>query len=162
TNGSAFTRVTLTGSHFLTGISSVTFNGSLSPSIHVISDSTMTADAPSGVTSGPITVTGPKGSSTSSQLFYAPPIVTGFSPASGRGNTNVIVTGTNFLGATKLWFASTNGPFSLPAIPTVLSNRAMQVTVPVGVASGQLRVIAPAGSFTTTSNFVVAPTIFGF
>ena len=122
----------------------------------------MTADAPSGVTSGPITVTGPKGSSTSSQLFYAPPIVTGFSPASGRGNTNVIVTGTNFLGATKLWFASTNGPFSLPAIPTVLSNRAMQVTVPVGVASGQLRVIAPAGSFTTTSNFVVVPTIFGF
>ncbi len=162
TNGSAATRVTLTGSHFFTGISSVTFNGLASQSSHVVSDTSMTADAPSGVTSGPITVTGPKGSSTSSQLFYVPPIVTGFSPASGRANTNMIITGANFLGATKLWFSGTSGPFSLATTPAVLSNQAMQVTVPVGVTSGQLRVIAPAGSFTTTSNFVVRPTIFGF
>src|SRR5207245_1401011 len=114
------------------------------------------------VTTGPITVTGPKGSSTSSQTFNAPPVVTSFAPASGRSATNILVTGTNFLGATAVKFAGTNGTFTLSVAPNVLSNNALIVAAPTGVTNGQLRVVNSAGSFTTTSNFVVPPTLFGF
>src|SRR5262249_581707 len=120
-------------------------------------DYSLTVNAPNGVTSGPITVRGTNGTFTTTSNFFAPPVITGISPAAGRTGTNVILTGTNFLGTTSVLFGST------PATDfTVLSNNAVRVGVPTGAQTGTLLLMAPAGSFPTTSNFVVQPTIFGF
>src|SRR4030095_11983481 len=83
--------------------------------------------------------------------------ITGFSPFAGRSGTNVILTGTNFLGATTVRFGAT-----LATDFTVLSNNAIRATVPTGAQSGIFTLMAPAGSAQTSSNFVVQPTIFGF
>src|SRR5205823_3516104 len=97
------------------------------------------------------------GSFTAGSNFYVPPVITGFSPSAGRTGTNVIITGTNFLGATTVRFGTVVAPSY-----SVLSNGAISVTVPTNAATGTLLVIAPAGSYPTVSNFVVQPTIFGF
>ena len=154
--GSANTTVTIGGAHF-SGVNNVSFNGKSGTSLAVTLDYSLTVHAPLGVTSGPITVSGTTGTFTTTSNFYAPPVITGFSPFAGRTGTNVIVTGTNFLGPISVLFGST------PATDvTVLSNNAVRVGVPAGAQTGTLLLMAPAGSFPTTSNFVVQPTISGF
>lgn len=154
--GSSNSTVTIGGAHF-TGVTNVSFNGKSGTGLAVTLDYRLTVNAPGGVTSGPITVRGTNGTFTTSSNFFAPPIITGFSPAAGRSGTNVIVTGTNFLGTTSVLFGST------PATDfTVLSNNAVRVGVPAGALTGALLLMAPGGSYPTTSNFVVQPTIFGF
>jgi large repetitive protein len=154
--GSSTTLVTIGGAHFA-GVTNVSFNGKSGTGLAVTLDYSLTVHAPSGVTSGPITVRGTNGTFTTSSNFLAPPTITGFSPAAGRSGTNVIVTGTNFLGTTSVLFGST------PATDfTVLSNNAVRVGVPAGALTGALILMAPGGSYPTTSNFVVQPTIFGF
>ena len=66
-SGSAGTAVTITGANF-TGASSVLFNGA-SASFTVNSSTQITATAPAGVTSGPITVITPGGQVVSSSSF---------------------------------------------------------------------------------------------
>ncbi|HNX31553.1 MAG TPA: IPT/TIG domain-containing protein, partial [Holophaga sp.] len=56
--------VTITGTHF-TGTTAVKFNGMLAKTVTVASDAQITATAPSGFTTGPITVTTPGGTATS-------------------------------------------------------------------------------------------------
>ncbi len=154
--GSGNTPVTINGAHFTTPLA-VYFNGLLAPGANAPALTQITVNAPSGVTTGPITVQTTLGYYTSATNFYVPPIVTGFSPAAGRSGTNVIITGTNFLGTSAVRF---NG---LDATSfNVLSNRAISAVVPVGVTTGTLRIIAPAASALSSSNFVVQPTITGF
>src|SRR6267378_5928184 len=95
--GSANTTVTIGGAHFA-GVTNVSFNGKSGTGLAVTLDYSLTVHAPGGVTSGPITVRGTNGTFTTSSNFFAPPFISGFSPAAGRSGTNVIVTGTNFLG----------------------------------------------------------------
>jgi hypothetical protein len=156
TTGSSGAPVTINGTHF-TGVTGVKFNGKSAAFDPPTTDTQMKAYAPSGVTSGRISVTTSLGTHTNAGIFYVPPVVTGFAPAAGRAATNVIITGTNFLGTTAVRF---NG---LDATNfNVLSNGAIQASVPVNATTGPIRVIAPAGSIFTTSNFVVQPTITGF
>jgi uncharacterized repeat protein (TIGR01451 family) len=159
--GSAGTTVTLNGAHF-TGVTNVSFNGKPAQTINIQTDNSIQATAPAGVTSGPILVSSPDGAyltttNSTTTNFYATPGISGFSPTTGRPGTNVIVTGTNFLGATAIHFGST-----VATDFTVLSNGAVRVSVPVGAQTGMIRVDAPAGGRLTTSNFVVQPTVFGF
>jgi large repetitive protein len=154
--GSSNTTVTIGGAHFA-GVTNVSFNGKSGTSLAVTLDYRLTVNAPGGVTSGPLTVKGTNGTFTTTSNFFAPPFITGFSPAAGRFGTNVIVTGTNFLGTTSVLFGST------PATDfTVLSNNAVRAGVPTGAQTGTLLLMATAGSFPTSSNFVIQPTIFGF
>lgn len=154
--GSANTLVTIGGAHFA-GVTNVSFNGKSGTGLAVTLDYSLTVHAPNGVTCGPITVSATNGSFTTSTNFFAPPVITGFSPATGRSGTNVIVSGTNFLGTTSILFGST------PATDfTVLSNNAIRAAVPTGAQTGILLLMATGGSFPTTSNFVVQPTIYGF
>ena len=154
--GSAGTVVTLQGAHF-TGVNNVTFNGRSGTSGFVQSDNSLQITAPAGVSSGPIVVTSPKGSYTALSNFFVPPSITGFSPTNGRTGTNVLITGTNFLGTTAVRFGSifaTNF--------TVFTNHTILVKVPSNALTGVLRVDAPAGSFLTSSNFIIQPTVFSF
>jgi hypothetical protein len=165
--GSAGVTVGIVGVHFFTaGVTNVLFNSVASTSIHVETDTNLTAQAPTGVTSGPLLIISSHGSfSTSTNIFsaatnfFVPPVIKSFTPANGRSGTNVVISGTNFLGASDVQFGGLSvgaGAF------TVQNNNTIQTTVPAGASSGGVKVIAPAGSFPTTSNFVIQPTISGF
>jgi hypothetical protein len=155
-SGSANTTVTIGGAHFA-GVTNVSFSGKSGTSLAVTLDYSLTVHAPSGVTSGPITVKATNGTFTTTSNFFAQPVITGFAPFAGRSGTNVILLGTNFLGTTAIRFGST-----LATDFTVLSNNAIRVAVPTGAQSGIFTLMVPGSSAQTTSNFVVQPTIFGF
>jgi len=152
--GSAGLKVTISGVHF-TSVTNVFFGG-LAGTILEHSETQIGVNAPTGVTNGPISVKSPQGVFVSSN-FYVAPVLTGFSPTTGRANTNVALTGNNFLGATNV---TINGVAVIMGPAT--TNTSLQITLPVGVSSGAVRVFTPAGSAISTSNFVVLPTLFGF
>ena len=68
TSGPPGTTVSVGGSGF-SGASAVTFGGSAAASFNVLSDSSLTAVVPAGASSGPIAVTTPGGTATSSGSF---------------------------------------------------------------------------------------------
>ena len=70
TSGPAGTSVTLTGTNFISG-ATVSFNGTASPQVTVVSATTIRATAPTGVTTGPISVTTAGGTATSTASFTA-------------------------------------------------------------------------------------------
>lgn len=147
--------VTIYGVHF-TGASSVKFNGTNASFSPPATDTQIQATVPANVTTGPISITTPRGIGVSTNLFYVPPVVTKFAPFSGRTGTNVIFTGKNFTGTFAVKFQNINASF------TVNSPTQITAIVPSNAISGSLTVTAPGGSFITSSNFVVPPTIYGF
>lgn len=149
------TTITVNGEH-LNAVTNVTFATKSGTSITHPSDMMLMVNTPAGVTSGPITVRSASGIFTAPTNFYVPPVITGFSPTNGRTGTNVTITGTNFLDAATVRFGSINTSF------TVLSNGAISAAVPLNAVTATLVVIAPAGSVTASSNFVVQPTVAGF
>jgi hypothetical protein len=167
TSGPVGTNVSITGTNF-TGATAVTFNGTNS-SYTVNSDTSINATVPSGATTGPIAVTNSSGTGQSSSSFTVtgggggnPPTITSFSPTSGTVGTNVIVTGTNFTGATTVKF---NGTASTSF--TINSDTSITARVPTGATTGPISVTTPNGTGTSSSNFTVTsipprPTITGF
>lgn len=154
--GSGGTPVTINGAHFSNPLT-VKFTGVNPFNVNPASPTSFTVNAPAGVMSGPITLSTVLGSYTTPTNFHVPPAITGFSPSKGRAGTNVLITGSSFLEATAVRFGTLDATtFS------VLSNGAIQATVPVNAVNGQIRVIAPAGSAFSGSNFVVLATITGF
>jgi large repetitive protein len=138
-------------------VTNVTIGGTRIPDFYVPSDTLIIIRSlPAGVMTGPIALTRAGWTGTSSTNFFIQPSITGFSPSSGRGGTNVLITGTSFLDASLVEF---NG---LQAAFTVLGNTQIQATVPSGVTTGPLVVRTPGGLFQTSSNFVVLPTISSF
>lgn len=154
--GSAGVTNILTGAHF-TGVTAVKFNGVTAPFFYATEDGLLQARAPNNVTTGPMTVTTPSGTFVTTSNFFVPPVVTGFAPTNGRAGTNVLIKGTNFLGATAVRFNGLDA-----STFSVLSNNAIQATVPVGATTGFLQVFAPAGSYPTSSNLIIQPTFSGF
>jgi hypothetical protein len=148
TNSGPGSTATITGTNFL-GATAVSFNGVSASFTPPTNNTTVVTTVPGGFTTGPISVTTPAGTTNSSGLFYAPPTISGFAPTHGLPGTNVIITGSNFLGATAVLFAGTNAGF------TVLSNAAIHATVPNNAHTGPITVIAPAGTNTSASSFVL-------
>ena len=75
------------------------------------------------------------------------PTITSFTPTSGGSGTQVIITGTNFAGATSVSFGGT-------AASAFTVNSATQITATVGNgAPGHVTVTTPAGTATSTDNF---------
>jgi len=126
------TTVTITGSNF-TGATAVTFGGTTA-SFTVVSATQITATSPAGA-AGTVdvrvtTVGGTSATSAADQFTHvAPPTVTAISPTAGptAGGTTVVITGSNFLGASAVTFGGTSAGFTI--------NSATQITA-----------TAPAGS----------------
>ncbi len=157
TSGVVGTVVTLNGSGF-TGTSSVTFNG-VSASLSFVSDSKLTAIVPTGATTGLIQVVTPAGTGTSSSNFVVtvPPSITSFTPTSGPVGTSVTITGSGFTGATAVSFSGIAASF------TVNTDTQITATVPTNGKTGAIQVTTPAGTGTSSSNFVVtSPWITSF
>jgi len=148
--------VTIEGTTF-TGATSVKFNG-VSGSFTVASASLITAVVPAGATSGKIELTTPAGTDTSSADFLVLPKITSFSPASGVAGAVVTIEGTTFDGATEVSFNGVSGSFA------VLSGTQLTATVPAGATTGRIAVTTPAGTGTSSADFIVIkpPTISSF
>ncbi len=89
----------------------------------------------------------------------SPPVITSFTPSSGAIGALITVKGDHFTGATDVTFKF------IPASFTLVTDQKITATVPVGAATGRIRVTTPAGTAASPTNFKVggaAPVISGF
>jgi hypothetical protein len=152
TSGPVGTSVDIQGTNF-TGTTGVKFNGTSDPSFIVNSPTDITAHVPAGATSGPVSVTTPGGTATSSGSFAVipPPSISSFTPTSGPVGTTVTITGTNFTGATSVKFNGSAASY------TVNSPTSITATVSSGATTGPISVTTPSGTATSSSAFTVTP-----
>jgi DNA/RNA endonuclease G (NUC1) len=78
------------------------------------------------------------------------PGITNVSPISGSVGSSVVIKGTNFAGASVVWFNGTNATFTLN------SGNQITATVPAGATTGPVSVIAPGGLAVSAGNFTVS------
>ena len=134
----------------LTGATSVKF-GSGSATFSVISDTYVTAVVPANGTTGNVTVTAPAGTYISSKQFKVVPVVSSFLPTSGPVGTQVVITGSGFLGATKVTFGGVKA-----TVFSVDSATQITATVPIGAKTGSVAVTTPGGTG-SKAKFTVTP-----
>ncbi|MDO6391769.1 putative Ig domain-containing protein, partial [Pontibacter sp. BT731] len=156
TSGPIGTVITILGNNLGSGVLEVRFNG-LNAVFKPIDETTVRAVVPENATSGKITVITFDGSATSKQNFTVTssnptPTISKFSPNSGAVGTSVIITGTNFTGATTVAFKGTSATFN------VLSNTSIRANVPLGAITGPISVTTPGGTGTSKQNFRVTGT----
>jgi hypothetical protein len=84
-----------------------------------------------------------------------PPTLTAFSPGSGPVGTVITLTGTGFTSATAVTFNGIAAPNY-----TVVSATGITVTVPEGATTGRIAVIAPTGTITSSTSFMVTGIAF--
>jgi len=164
-NGPVNTPVTISGSNFA-GVTSVTFSGV--PAVFQLTPTgTLLAVVPPGATSGAVVVTtalgGPGIAPTPFTVSPSPPpnaapTITSFTPATGGAGQVVSVTGTNLSGAAAV---TVNG--TAVQSFTVQSATSLSFVLGPNATSGPIRVQAPGGIATSTSNFTVVagPAITG-
>ncbi|MCY2970057.1 MAG: hypothetical protein NTZ30_05245, partial [Planctomycetota bacterium] len=160
TAGPTGTSVVITGTNF-TGASIVRFGGVPATGFAVNSANQITATVPVGATTGRISVTTPGGTVNTATNFTVAspaPTITSFTPTAGPTGTSVVITGTNFTGASIVRFGD------VPATGfAVNSANQITATVPVGATTGRISVTTPGGTVNTATNFTVASnTVFSF
>jgi uncharacterized repeat protein (TIGR03803 family) len=139
TQGKAGQVVEILGQGF-TGTTSVMF-GTGPASFTIVSPTYMTAKVPATGTTGYVTVTTPSGTLISSLTFKVLPVITSFTPTAGPVGTKVTITGSGFIGATKVTFGG------VKAISyTVHSGTQITATVPIGAKTGNIAVTTLGGS----------------
>jgi uncharacterized repeat protein (TIGR01451 family) len=148
TNAAPGTWITIRGQNFI-GATTVNFNGTAAPSSVVTNSTTAGAAVPDGVITGPVSITTPAGTASSTGLFYGAPVITNFTPTHGLPGSTVTINGLNFLGATALSFGGLNSSFS------VTNNGKITATVPNGAQTGPITVVAPAGTNTSAESFAL-------
>jgi uncharacterized repeat protein (TIGR01451 family) len=146
--------VTIEGVHF-TGATAVRFGGR-SAAFDVTSDAQIRAVVPADGTTGPITVSTPGGTHVTSTLFFVAPRIVSFMPTNGAPETEVLIQGASFTGATAVTFNGTSTAFS------VLSAEQISTRVPAGASSGPVTVTAPGGTAISPADFVVPVSITSF
>jgi hypothetical protein len=142
--------VTVQGGH-LHDLSEVLVNGT--PADFVVhSDTRVELVVPRRATTGPITLIGPAGSAESSRDFVVtePPALLSFTPGIGIVGTPVTISGTGFLGTTRIEFDGTQAP-----VYTILNDSTILTLVPLGARTGPIRVTTPRGTGTSSTDFVV-------
>lgn len=161
------TAVTITGANF-TGATAVTIGGVAASAFAVVNDTTIAATTPAHAAgAADVAVTTPNGTGIGAGLFTylappAAPTVGAISPTSGPvgGGTDVIITGTNFTGATVV----TIGGIAATTF-TVANDTTINATTPAHTAGAvDVAVTTPNGTGTGAGLFTyiappVAPTI---
>jgi hypothetical protein len=147
TTASTATVVTITGANLGTA-TNVLFGGVPATAFTVVSSTTITATVGAGAL-GMVTVVTPIGAASADGFIYGltPPVISGFTPATGTTGTAMTITGTGFTGITSL----TLGGVAANSF-TVQSDT--QITAVVGTgATGDVAVTSPAGT-ASLSGFV--------
>ena len=159
-SGPVSTAVTIFGTGFSPTPSenTVTFNGTAAI-VSSASPTQLVVPVPAGATTGPIGVTAPGGSASSSTPFTVTatngaPTITSFTPTIGTPGTAVSITGANF----EPTPSHNSLRFNIVPAPSTSSN-ATNITVPVpgGGTSGRLSLATPGGSTQSTDDFFVPP-----
>jgi hypothetical protein len=150
-SGPVGTSVTINGTNF-TGVTSVQFNGTAATSYIVNSTVKITATVPTGATTGQISVSTGGGTGTSSTSFTvtsaSAPTITSFSPTGGRTGTRVVISGTNFTGATSVKLGTVSATF------VVNSAGRITATVPsMSMGHYKWQVTTPGGTGTSAGTF---------
>lgn len=159
------TDVDIAGTNFVEGLTTVKFNGKVSPIVVFNSPTSITATTPVGAATGKVSVTNPAGTATSKESFTvdAPPTVTSFKPATGTVGMSVTITGKGFAGANSLDFNGASvdsADFTVNGTGTTIT-----VNVPGGATIGPVTVTNDTiGSGTSKTNFVpiLIPSIDSF
>lgn len=155
--GAPGTVVTVNGSRFVVGATTVKFNGQSAAAVTVSSTTQLTATVPAGATSGPITATTTGGTATSTTDFLVAPTIASFTPTQGIVGTAVTITGTNFGGATSVTFGNVAATeFTVSSLTQIVAK------VPTGALTGKISVITPAGTAQSAGTFTVGPWISTF
>ena len=157
-SGPTGTAVTINGTGFSTtpAQNTVKFNGIVA----VVSSATndqLQATVPAGASTGPISVTCPNGSATSTGNFTVTassgvPTIAAFNPASGLAGATLSLSGTNFNSIPandKLRLNASQAAVSAATSTTLTSG------VPPSTASGRFTLITPAGNAVSSQDFYV-------
>lgn len=162
-SGSVGATVTIYGTGFsaTAAQNTVTFNGAAatvaqSSTTHII------ATVPAGATTGPIAVTSPVGSATSSASFVVgsasgTPSITGLTPSIGASGTAVTINGANFDTAPSYNKVVFNLSYGLASSASATS---ITTTVPSSTGSGRISVTTGAGKATSSADFFIPPSPF--
>jgi hypothetical protein len=139
TAGESGQDVKITGSN-LGGATSVSFgNNKRQAEFNPVSDTEVAAAVPAGAVNGPIAVTTPSGTGTSTDGFTvlssAPPANLSFSPTAGGPGEAVTITGANFTGTILVTF---NGALATPYV--VQSDTEITAYVPTNATTGPIEV----------------------
>jgi len=157
-SGQPGTQVTISGSGF-TGATAVKL-GSANASYAVLSDTQIRAYAPNAAGGGYAwSVTTPGGTGTSASNFtllaLGAPTITSFTPSSGPRGSTVTITGTGFVGVSKVQL----GLNAFTASFTVLNPGQIRATVPSAAFPGfnaRWWVTTPKGSASSAAYFTVS------
>ncbi len=155
--------VIVTGTNF-TGATEVKFGANPGTSVVVESATKIKITAPAGTGTVDVRVVTPCGESTNTTadnyIYRAPPTVTKLEPKEGppAGGNTVIITGTNFTGATQVKFGANPGTGLV-----VESSIKIKITAPAGTGTVDVRVVTPGGESANTAadnyTYVAAPTV---
>jgi len=162
-SGPVGTVVTMNGTGF-TGLTAAWVGVARNAAIQVLSDKLVKVTIPAGGTSGAIRLVNPKYSVLTPGYFKvtagtaaaAPtvvqPMISSFSPASGKVGTVVTVSGSGFNGLNAAWVGAAHN-----AGVSVVSNTQVRVTVPAGATTGAIGIFNPKYTSFTASPFTVVP-----
>jgi uncharacterized repeat protein (TIGR01451 family) len=148
------TVVTITGTNFVVGATTVAFGGSAGTSVSCASITQCTATSPAGSGTVDVTVTTAGGTSATSPAdqftYFVPvPVVTSINPSTGptAGGTVVTITGSNFvIGPATISFGATAGTSA-----TCSSTTLCTATSPAGSGTVSVRVTAASGTSANTA-----------
>jgi uncharacterized repeat protein (TIGR03803 family) len=133
----------------LTTAKSVSFGGTATTAINVISDTFMTATVPPGALTGIVSVTEASGSVNSVISFHVVPSIKAFSPTSGSPGTAVTIRGTGLTQTTKVTFGGVAATFA------VTSDSQLTADVPTAAVSGKIEVLTKGGTVLSPKVFTV-------
>ncbi len=145
--------VTIDGAN-LTGVTAVRFNGLNAASFSTVSASRLTAVVPAGASTGPLAVATPSGTTTTTSPFtvVATPTLTELLPQTAPAGATILLRGTHLTGATRVAFTGADATFAVDSAAQI------SATVPLGAATGPVRVTTPGGTASSTGAFtIVAP-----
>jgi predicted phage tail component-like protein len=155
------TEVTIAG-YALTAVDFVYFGeNTAATSFTIVSDSEITAVSPAGTGTVDImlyTALGWSDTSSADQFTYGgipSPVVTGISPTTGTAGTSVVISGSDFTGATEVDFGGTPTSF------TFNSDSQITATAPTGTGAVDVTVTTASGTSAISSadqfDYAVAP-----
>lgn len=121
-----------------------------------VSTTAIQVKVPVGAVSGSLGVENPAGSVITAGRFYLQPVINGFSPASARVGDAVTISGVSLLDTLQVSFGN------VAVVPSAVTSSNVVVTVPNLTQSGRISLVAPGGTFLTTSNFVLLPRVTSF
>jgi IPT/TIG domain len=162
------TFVTISGTNFV-DVTAVDFGTTPVTGETVINSNTITVDSPPGMGIVDVTVTTDAGTSPANPAdqftYLAAPTVTGVSPNSGplAGGTSVTITGTDLLGASAVYFGTTQATsFNVTSSTSItavspLGTNPGPVDVTVTTPAGTSPINQPADQFT----YLAAPAVLG-